>query len=306
MLVRAIMVIACDAANAQRLPSGPSIPIDVAELSAVTKLLQVRVTENVIVPDNADTGQLAHPVLVKFRSLYSNDTGRHIGLWRKHGGTELSLVEDAKINRANHGRSFYHHSMGASVTRVFNQRSNNPLHVRTIRLVSVINELKVGGVDIGSIAKSHGLIGVIHCWKVKNAAAPVARSVKNKSQNIASRRETLSLAARPQCFSAFGSVTGKADRVSCSELFWSLVDGSFLFCMRGCHRYEAPARPRTRGGPRLSHSRHRLCITANLSADVSDGSWSCKNALVGAIDASPFRRDVFSEFGSFSVYKRPD
>ena len=158
MLVRAIMVIARDAANAQRLPSGPSIPIDVAELSAVTKLLQVRVTENVIVPDNADTGQLAHPVLVKFRSIYSNDTGRHIGLWRKHGGTELSLVEDAEINRANYGRSFYHHSMGASVTRVFNQRSNTPLHVRTVRLVSVINELKVGGVDIGSIAKSHGLI----------------------------------------------------------------------------------------------------------------------------------------------------
>src|SRR5262249_24301263 len=39
--------------------------------------------------------------------------------------------------------------------RVFNQRSNNPLHIRTVRLVSVVNELKVGGVDIGSIANSH-------------------------------------------------------------------------------------------------------------------------------------------------------
>jgi len=97
MLVRTIMVIACDAANAERLSSGPSIPIHVDELSAVTKLLQVRVTENVSVPDDADTGQLAHPVFVKFRSLYSNFTGRHIGLWRKHGGSELSLVDNAKI-----------------------------------------------------------------------------------------------------------------------------------------------------------------------------------------------------------------
>src|SRR5258705_9532942 len=75
MLVCAIMVIACDAANAQRLPSGPSIPIDVAELSAVSKLLHVRVTENGSIPDDADTGQLAHPVLVKFRCLDSNFTG---------------------------------------------------------------------------------------------------------------------------------------------------------------------------------------------------------------------------------------
>jgi hypothetical protein len=79
MLVVAIMVIACDAANAQRLPSGPSIPIDVDELSAVTKLLQMRVTENVKVPNDADTGQLARLVLAKFRSLYSNHAGRHIG-----------------------------------------------------------------------------------------------------------------------------------------------------------------------------------------------------------------------------------
>src|SRR5258707_14132425 len=120
MLVVAIMVIACDAANVQRLPSRPSIPIDVAELSAVTKLLQVRVTENIKVLNDADTGQLAHPVLVKFRSLYSNDTGHHIGLWRKHGGTELSLVEDAEINRANYGLSFYHHFMGACVSPRFN------------------------------------------------------------------------------------------------------------------------------------------------------------------------------------------
>ena len=155
MLVVAIMVIACDAANAQRLPSGPSIPIDVDELSAVTKLLQMRVTENVKVPNDADTGQLARLVLAKFRSLYSNHAGRHIGLWRKHGGSELSLVEDAEINRANYGLSFYHHSVGAGVARVFNQRSNNPLHIRTVRLVSVVNELKVGGVDIGSIANSH-------------------------------------------------------------------------------------------------------------------------------------------------------
>ena len=108
MLVRTIMVIACDAANAERLSSGPSIPIHVVELSAVTKLLQVRVTENVSVPDDADTGQLAYPVFVKFRSLYSNFTGCHIGLWRKHGGSELSLVENAKINRANHGPNFHH------------------------------------------------------------------------------------------------------------------------------------------------------------------------------------------------------
>src|SRR5262245_42730794 len=55
----------------------------------------------------------------------------------------------------NYGLSFYHHSVGAGVARVFNQRSNNPLHIRTVRLVSVVNELKVGGVDIGSIANSH-------------------------------------------------------------------------------------------------------------------------------------------------------
>src|SRR4051794_2042144 len=139
MLVRAIMVIACDAANAQRLPSGPSIPIDIGELSAVTKLLQVRVTENVIVPNDADTGQLANLVIIKFRSLYSNHTGCHIGLWRKHGGSEFSLVEAAEINRANYGLNFCHQSMGPSVARVFNQRSNNPLHVRTVRLVSVVN-----------------------------------------------------------------------------------------------------------------------------------------------------------------------
>jgi hypothetical protein len=159
MLVRAIMVIACDAANAQRLPSRPSIPIHVAEVSAVTKLLQVRVTENVSVPHDAYTGQLAHPVLVKFRSLHSNFTGGHIGLWQKNGGNELSLAKGAEVNRANYGRNVYHHSMGASVARVFNQRSNNPLHVRTIRLVSVVNEAKTSGVDIGSIANSHSLIG---------------------------------------------------------------------------------------------------------------------------------------------------
>jgi hypothetical protein len=158
MLVRAIMVIACDAANAQRLPSRPSIPIHVAELSAVTKLLQVRVTENVSVPHDADTGQLAHPVVFNFRSLHSDFACRHIGLWRKDGRSELPLVEDTEIDRANYGSNVYHHSMGASVARVFNQRSNNPLNVRTVRLVSVVNEPKTGGVDIGSIANSHGLI----------------------------------------------------------------------------------------------------------------------------------------------------
>src|SRR5262245_41197092 len=126
MLIRAIVVIACDAANAQRLPSGPSIPIHVAELSAVTKLLTVRITENVSVLNNADTGQLAHSVLVKFRSLHSDFTGDHFGLWQKHGGSELSLVEGAEIDRANCGPSFNHHSMGASVACVFNQRTNNP------------------------------------------------------------------------------------------------------------------------------------------------------------------------------------
>ena len=45
--------------------------------------------------------------------------------------------------------------MGASVARVFNQGSNNPLQVRTIGLVSVVNE-PTGGVDIGSIGNSHG------------------------------------------------------------------------------------------------------------------------------------------------------
>jgi hypothetical protein len=153
------MVIACDAANAQRLPSRPSIPIHVAEVSAVTKLLQVRVTEDVGVPHDADTGQLTHPVLVKFRSLQNNFTSRHIGLWQKDGRSELSLVEDTEISWANYGRNVYHHSMGASVAGVFNQRSNNPLHIRTIRLVAVVNEPKAGGVDIRSIANSHGLIG---------------------------------------------------------------------------------------------------------------------------------------------------
>jgi hypothetical protein len=42
MVVVAIMFIAGDGVDAQRLPGGPCIPIDVAELSAVTKLLQVR------------------------------------------------------------------------------------------------------------------------------------------------------------------------------------------------------------------------------------------------------------------------
>src|SRR5215510_2178572 len=153
------MVIAGDAADAQWLPSRPSIPIHVAELSAVTKLLQMRVTENVGVPHDADSCQLAHPVLIKFRSLQNNFTSRHIGLWQKDGRSELSLVEDTEISRANYGRNVHHHSMGSSVASVFDQRSNNPLHVRTIRLVSVVNEPKAGGVDIRSIANSHGLIG---------------------------------------------------------------------------------------------------------------------------------------------------
>jgi hypothetical protein len=50
------MIIAGDAANTKWLPGRPSIPIHVAELSAVTKLLQVRVTEDVGVPHDADTG----------------------------------------------------------------------------------------------------------------------------------------------------------------------------------------------------------------------------------------------------------
>src|SRR5262245_2234836 len=49
--------------------------------------------------------------------------------------------------------------MSTGVARVFNQWSNNPLQVPAIRLVSVVNELKLGGVDIGSIANSHGLVG---------------------------------------------------------------------------------------------------------------------------------------------------
>src|SRR5262245_53545452 len=155
MFVRTIMGIACDAVNAYRLSSGPSVPIHIAELSTVTKLLQVRVTENIYVLDDPDTGQLANPVLVKFRSFHSNFTSDHIGLWQKHGGSERSLVEGGEVNRANHGPNVYHHPMGASVARVFNQRSNNPLHVRTIRLVSVMNEPKLGGVDVGAIANPH-------------------------------------------------------------------------------------------------------------------------------------------------------
>jgi len=69
------------------------------------------------------------------------------------------LIKGAEINRANYGLNVYHHSMRAGVACVFDQRGNDPLHVRTIRLVSVVNEPKAGGVDIGSIANSHGLIG---------------------------------------------------------------------------------------------------------------------------------------------------
>src|SRR5262245_9000175 len=159
MLVRAIMVIACDAANARRSPSRPSVPIHVTELSAMTKLLQVRVTENFGVPHDADSRQLAHPVLVKFRPLQNDFASRHIGLRQKDGRSEVSLVEDTENGRANYGLNVYHHSMGSSVAGVFDQRSNNPLHVRTIGLVSVVNEPKAGRVDIRSIANSHGLIG---------------------------------------------------------------------------------------------------------------------------------------------------
>ena len=237
MLVVAIMVIACDAANAQRLPSGPSIPIDVDELSAVTKLLQMRVTENVKVPNDADTGQLARLVLAKFRSLYSNHAGRHIGPWRKHGGSELSPVEDAEINRANYGLRFYHHSVGAGVARVFNQRSNNPLHIRTVRLVSVVNELKMGGVDIGSIANSHCQIesDPLLEGEVCSCAGCNKREEDKPKHCIAEK--TLLLALRLRCFSAFGSVCGKAGGFSCLELSGSLVDGSFLFSTRCYHRF---------------------------------------------------------------------
>jgi hypothetical protein len=221
MLVVAIMVIACDAVNAQRLPSGPAIPIDVGELSAVTELLQVRVTENVKVPDDADTGQLAHPVLVKFRSLDGNHTSHHIGLWRKHGGSELSLVEGAEINRANYGPSFYHHSMGAGVARVFNQRRNNPLHIRTVRLVSVINEPKMGGVDIGPIANSHGFIESDPLLEGEVCGgAGCKKREKQKPKHCIAEKNFFSLASRPR-FSAFGSVAGKADAVSGPELVGS-------------------------------------------------------------------------------------
>jgi hypothetical protein len=78
------------------------------------------------------------------------------------------------------------------------------------------------------------------------------------------------------------------------------------------HRRLPQARDHAKICSQLKLSKQKFAITEtgfkvifaqqqSETADVAHGSWSCKNALVGAIDASPFRRDVFSEFGSFSV-----
>src|SRR5215475_14428480 len=228
MFVRAIMVIACDAANAQRLPSRPSIPIHVAKLSAVAKLLQVRVTENVSVPHDADSGQPADPILVKFRSLRSNFTSGHIGLWQKDGGNELSLIEGAEVDRANDGPNVYHQSMGAGVACVFNQRGNNPLHVRTIRLVSVVNEPKAGGVDVGSIANSHGLIGSDPLSAgEESSAASCKKGAKQKPKHWIADSTFLGGSAAVTFLARWRGYRQSGRRLPCGVV--SVITGYFIF-----------------------------------------------------------------------------
>ena len=87
--------------------------------------------------------------------------------------------------------------------------------------VSPKHEPKMGGVDIGPIANSHGFIESDPLLEGEVCGgAGCKKREKQKPKHCIAEKNFFSLASRPR-FSAFGSVAGKADAVSGPELVGS-------------------------------------------------------------------------------------
>jgi len=118
--------------------------------------------------------------------------------------------------------------MRSSVARVFNQRGNDPLHVRTIRFVSVVNEPKAGGVNIGSIANSHGLI----CCDPLSAgeessAASCKKGAKQKPKHWIADSTFLGGSAAVTFLARWRGYRQSGRRLPCGVV--SVITGYFIF-----------------------------------------------------------------------------
>src|SRR5262249_13938700 len=80
LVVLAIVRLAGEAADAQRLTGGEAFPIDRAKLRAVAKLHEVAIAENVGVCDDTHGDQAAAPQQIKAATVHRKHRTGHLGL----------------------------------------------------------------------------------------------------------------------------------------------------------------------------------------------------------------------------------
>src|SRR5262245_14795785 len=160
LVVFAIVRLAGDAANAQRLTGGEAFPIDRAKLRAVAKLHEVAIAENVGVCDDTHGDQAAAPQQIKAATVHRKHRTGHLGLRQNEPRREGRFLEGIKIWLTRGADNAGHqHPAGAGIAGVLNQRRNGPLRAAALVLVPVMNEAEIRRVDIGAIAVPQSLVG---------------------------------------------------------------------------------------------------------------------------------------------------
>ena len=96
LVVFAIVRVAGDAANAQRLTGGGAFPIDGAKLRTVAKLHEVEVAENIGVFDDAHGDQAAAPQQIEARTVHRNNRTGDLGLRQNERRSERRFFQRIK------------------------------------------------------------------------------------------------------------------------------------------------------------------------------------------------------------------
>src|SRR6516225_3972793 len=99
LVVFAVVRLAGEAANAQRLTGGEAFPIDRAKLRAVAKLHEVEVAENVGVFDDPHGDQAAAPQQIKAAIVHRKNRTGHLGLRQNERRRERRVFEGIKTRR---------------------------------------------------------------------------------------------------------------------------------------------------------------------------------------------------------------
>src|SRR5262249_12278743 len=144
LVVFAIVRLAGDAANAQRLTGGGAFPIDRAQMRAGGKLHEGGGAEKVGGFYCTPGDQAAAPPEIKAATVHRKHRTGHLGLWQNERRRERRVFEGIKIRLTRGGDDAAHqHPTRAGSAGVLNQWRNRPLRAAALVLGPVMNEAEI-------------------------------------------------------------------------------------------------------------------------------------------------------------------